>query len=150
MHRGEYLVHVLNTLVNISNDNQQLALSVRSSMSYLAYVKEFQTIKMACGRRTGHTYALTRFVSRRFPNAAVIAPTDATQSLLRSELEAAGASRNMVYNVRKLEASAGMFHTDAVVVDIASILTPRNIEEIYDRWKLIAANSDRFNFIFIG
>lgn len=143
----------------------------------LTYSKEVCTVKMTCSRRSGHTTAIARVVPEYFNRVLLLSPKRVMIEHLKSaftniysELQEAPAyqAQAMLSPVRANEQSrlitddseyvfAGLgslkylrgYQFEAVVVDVASMLTDKQVLDIYEElWPSMVNFKEKF-FIFV-
>ena len=148
---GEKLYSVLNTLIDISEKQQQKH-KEHMHMDSLSWSKEYCTIGLRTSRQAGHTYALLEIAMTRFNKSIVISPTIMMNRNIETTIkeqrgkhqtgEIISAAASSLDKIDEIE------NIDAIFVDCALFLSSNQKEKIYESFKEETKDKPFF-FIFV-
>ena len=148
---GTYVA--LKTLIETSYYSQVAFKNVSTLNDKKNWLKEYCTIKMTCSRRSGHSTAIAKLIPEYFNRALILAHTlDMTKRNLERFLQMGEKDKYLngeiiqKYTCNKIitESSEYIFSSincldkfrgekfQAIVVDVACLVSKNEIEEIYD------------------
>ena len=124
-------------LVEASLSRQEQIRFEFPNLSAKAWFKEFATVRVASGRRSGSTYTAINVAITMFKKPLIVCHAqrmiDMLESDLKHQLEAIGekASTESV-TIARIDTDLRGVDCDAVIVDCASLCSKEAIEHLYD------------------
>lgn len=146
---GKHTLAAMKTLIANCLENQKHFSFFHSDPD--SYLKEYCTVRIFCGRQTGHTTAALQIAHKLFDCALFVSPTsaqrDSAKHNLRSYLN--GISDRVHFCLPATMQKIDGLPIGAVFVDSISFLSQEDLEKVYSHCLRFWEQNNRKSFVIV-
>jgi len=136
-------------LVEANLERQENIMRENPTLGPKALAKEFCTVKLSSGRRSGTSYTAIDLAVSFFKKPLILCANEAMAKLLKKQIAAKDSNNSYVVCSVFNNLTMQGLSPDAVIIDGAGMVPSSRIEDIYDMFKISVVNAQGC-FIFLG